>query len=91
MHDRRRLIGLASQRHFPPTPQARDNLLREGISPEHVAMVGNTVVDAVLYARAKVRMGYKPIDPEVASLPSDRKLVLATITTAAVYRLHLPA
>lgn len=75
----RRLIGHASTLHFPPTPKARENLLREGISAHRIVMVGNTVVDALLYARTKVGVGYVPIDPDVAALPTDRKLVLATL------------
>ena len=42
-------------------------------------MVGNTVVDALLYARAKISAGYEPSDPEVATLPADKKLILATL------------
>ncbi len=75
----RRVIGQASTLHFAPTPKARDNLLSEGVRPSCVALVGNTIVDALLYARAKVRVGYVPIDPDVAALPTDRKLVLATL------------
>ena len=75
----RRLIGQASTLHFPPTRQACDNLLREGVSADHIFMVGNTVVDALLYARAKMSAGYEPRDPEVAALPADKKLVLATL------------
>lgn len=75
----RRLIALATSLHFPPTRQARDNLLREGVPASDVIMVGNTVVDALLYARSKVSAGYQPIDPEIAQIPSDKKLVLATL------------
>lgn len=75
----RRLIGLASALHFPPTPRARDNLLNEGIPADRIVMVGNTVVDALLYVREKIRNGYTPIDPAVAALPTDKKLVLATL------------
>lgn len=75
----RRLIGHGSTLHFPPTPRARDNLLREEVSAHRIVMVGNTGVDALLYARTKVGVGYVPIDPDVAALPTDRKLVLATI------------
>lgn len=32
---------------FTPTPQARDNLLKEGILKEKIFVVGNTIVDAV--------------------------------------------
>lgn len=75
----RRLIGQASQLHFPPTQQARDNLLREGVPARDIVMAGNTVVDALLYARARIGSDYQPIDAGVAALPADKKLVLATM------------
>ena len=37
-----------SNLHFVPTPRARDNLLREGISDKKIAVTGNTVIDALL-------------------------------------------
>jgi len=37
--------------HFAPTESARDNLLREGITPERVHVTGNTVIDALLSVR----------------------------------------
>ena len=41
--------------------------------------MGNTVVDALLYARAKIGNDYQPIDADVSALPADKKLVLATM------------
>lgn len=75
----RRLIGLAAKLHFPPTVQARNNLLREGVAASEIVLVGNTVVDALQFARTKVGEGYQPIDADVAALPTDKKLVLATM------------
>jgi UDP-N-acetylglucosamine 2-epimerase (non-hydrolysing) len=76
----RRVITLASTLHFAPTPRARNNLLREGIPGDRVITVGNTVVDALLYVRQKITDNYGPIDKVLASsLPSDKKLVLATL------------
>jgi len=75
----RRVITLASALHFPPTPRSRDNLLCEGIPADRVITVGNTVVDALLYVREKIIDGYCPVDKALASLPSDKKLVLATL------------
>lgn len=75
----RRLIGQASSLHFPPTQQARTNLLREGVPARDIVMAGNTVVDALLYARAKIGKDYQPLDADVAALPADKKLVLATM------------
>jgi UDP-N-acetylglucosamine 2-epimerase (non-hydrolysing) len=41
--------------HFCPTENARKNLLREGIPGENIAVVGNTVIDALLYGVSKVK------------------------------------
>lgn len=40
--------------HFCPTENARINLLKEGIRGENIAVVGNTVIDALLYGVSKV-------------------------------------
>ncbi|MFP8777240.1 non-hydrolyzing UDP-N-acetylglucosamine 2-epimerase [Hydrogenophaga sp. RWCD_12] len=47
----RELIGRLAHWHFPPTEQSRDNLLREGIAPAQVHLVGNTVIDTALWVR----------------------------------------
>ncbi len=62
----RSLIGRLAQWHFPPTPLATQNLLREGIGAEHIHEVGNTVIDAALWARDRMaRLGLRD------SLPAD--------------------
>ena len=43
----RRLSSVIADLHFAPTAQARDNLLREGFSPERIHITGNTVIDAL--------------------------------------------
>jgi UDP-N-acetylglucosamine 2-epimerase (hydrolysing) len=75
----RRLIGQAASLHFPPTREARANLLGEGVASGDIDIVGNTVVDALIYARTKIGGDYRPIDASVATLPTDKKLVLATM------------
>lgn len=42
------LTGKLSTWHFAPTETARQNLLKEGISEKSIAVVGNTVIDALL-------------------------------------------
>lgn len=44
----RRLTGALTSIHFAPTPQARENLLREGIDPSIIYTTGNTVIDALM-------------------------------------------
>jgi UDP-N-acetylglucosamine 2-epimerase (non-hydrolysing) len=43
----RRIAACVTDLHFAPTERARDNLLREGVSPEDVFVTGNTIVDAL--------------------------------------------
>lgn len=40
--------------HFAPTERAKQNLLREGVSPETIFVTGNTVIDALRYMWARV-------------------------------------
>ena len=46
----RRLAAVTSRWHFAPTPSARVALLREGVDPVTIRVVGNTVIDALLEA-----------------------------------------
>lgn len=43
----RRLTGVLTTCHFAPTPQAKKNLLQEGVGEEDVFVTGNTVIDAL--------------------------------------------
>lgn len=45
----RQITGRIATYHFAPTPLAQENLLKENISPQHITVTGNTVIDA-LYA-----------------------------------------
>ena len=50
----RELIGRLAHWHFPPTEQARNNLLAESIPAERIFEVGNTVIDAALWTRDRL-------------------------------------
>ena len=45
----RRVAGVVADLHFAPTQQARENLLREGIPDETIAVTGNPVIDALQF------------------------------------------
>jgi UDP-N-acetylglucosamine 2-epimerase (non-hydrolysing) len=65
--------------HFAPTEGARQNLLAEGVATERIFVTGNTVIDALQIAVARIR-GRRP---EVPGLPAGlmddgRPLVLIT-------------
>lgn len=50
----RKLTGALAQLHFAPTEQSRANLLAENVDPAGVHVTGNTVIDALLWVRAKL-------------------------------------
>ena len=41
--------------HFCPTENNKNNLLREGVNPSDIYVTGNTVIDALLLAKEKVK------------------------------------
>ncbi|MGV3345765.1 non-hydrolyzing UDP-N-acetylglucosamine 2-epimerase [Enterobacteriaceae bacterium LUAb1] len=50
----RTLTGHLATWHFPPTEQARQNLLRENLNPQRIFVTGNTVIDALFWVRDRV-------------------------------------
>lgn len=74
----RRLAGCLADLHFAPTERARQNLLREGLAPESIHVVGNTVVDALFDMRARVLPATRPTPAIQALLDSEHPLVLVT-------------
>ncbi len=48
----RRLTTHIADLHFPPTEQARQNLLQEGVELSRIVVTGNTVIDALFDALA---------------------------------------
>lgn len=52
----RQAVGILAAYHFAPTETARDNLIREGKSPQSVFVTGNTAIDAL---KTTVRMDFK--------------------------------
>ena len=77
----RRLTTVLAALHFPPTPWARDNLLREGVAADLVQVTGNTVIDALLEVVARLetddalRAG---LERQFEFLNPARRLVLVT-------------
>lgn len=72
----RKLAGAIADFHFAPTPQARDNLLREGVSPDTIWVTGNTGIDALLMV---AEMSYPITDPLLQqAMASPLRTVLLT-------------
>jgi UDP-N-acetylglucosamine 2-epimerase (non-hydrolysing) len=73
----RRLTGVLTDIHFPPTRQAERDLLKEGVKSRDILMTGNTSIDAL---HMMVRSAKKPSDPRLRRLmASSRKIVLVTL------------
>lgn len=70
----RRLTTVVSDLHFAPTNTARDLLLREGVPEHDVFVVGNPVIDALLYV---AREDYEFSDPRLRQVDFAGKRVIA--------------
>lgn len=73
----RSLVGRLAELHFAPTEVSRQNLLREGIQDSKIEVTGNTVIDALLYAKS-ILPDYRN-NQESCKIPRD---VLDAIATA---------
>lgn len=75
----RQLTGRLTDIHFAPTEKAKQNLLQEGVNSSSIYVVGNTVIDALLYAKDKVE---DVVDDEIEKLKSiidnTKDLILVT-------------
>lgn len=47
------LLSRVARWHFCPTEGARENLIREGVPSERIKVTGNTVIDALIWARQR--------------------------------------
>lgn len=52
----RKLTGALAKWHFAPTDTSRENLLKEGVADCNVVVTGNTVIDALLQIRDKIKL-----------------------------------
>jgi len=77
----RRVTDAVTSWFFAPTPEARDNLLREGAEADRIVLTGNTVIDALLTVAQRLK-GDAALRQEVASrfpfLDASRRLILVT-------------
>jgi UDP-N-acetylglucosamine 2-epimerase (non-hydrolysing) len=71
----RRLCDALCDYHYAPTPRARESLLKENISPEHIVVTGNTVIDALIDIASRP---YEFADPLLERVGRERRLLLVT-------------
>ena len=51
----RKLTSVLVRHHFSPTEQSRQNLLMEGVVQDNIHVTGNTVIDALLWVKQKLK------------------------------------
>jgi len=74
----RRLLGTLTDFHFAPTANARQALLREGVAEENIFVTGNTVIDALLFVRDKIKQTPPELPAGLCQLLGDKRLVVVT-------------
>lgn len=77
----RMLVGRLADLHLPPTPRARDALLREGVPEDRVHVTGNTVVDSLLWVSSKLDDDHAmrgKLDERFSFLDRKRRMILIT-------------
>jgi UDP-N-acetylglucosamine 2-epimerase (non-hydrolysing) len=77
----RKLTGALAQYHFAPTETSKQNLLQENYSSEHIAVTGNTVIDALLLVKEKIDTDVQlreELDAQFPYLDNSKKLILVT-------------
>lgn len=84
----RQITGRIAEYNFAPTPLSRENLLKENVSADKIAVTGNTVIDALYWVVDKIKQN-ADLDNElqdalaeagydICRLRDGRKLVLIT-------------
>ncbi|HFD31153.1 MAG TPA: UDP-N-acetylglucosamine 2-epimerase (non-hydrolyzing) [Gammaproteobacteria bacterium] len=81
----RALAGRITRFHFAPTETAKNNLLKENTPEGHITVTGNTVIDALLIVRDKVKqidiqVWKEAFGPELVEKieNKERKMILIT-------------
>lgn len=75
----RQIVGRLADYHFSPTPQAEQNLLREGVNKDAIIVTGNTVIDALFYTISKnLETDNTEIQALSKVLSSTKKRILVT-------------
>ena len=71
----RQLVGRMASYHFAPTYRNKENLMKENIGEENIAVVGNTVIDALLQISQCASFFPEPLEQIYSK---DKKTILLT-------------
>lgn len=72
------LTGRMADIHFPATPWAQANLVREGVPVERTFVTGNSGIDAVLYVRDGLESGALSSGMDWSFLNPAKRLIVVT-------------
>lgn len=73
----RKLTGVMTTLHFSPTPEARQNLLRENIGDAAIFVTGNTVIDALLVTAKQTYQFEDAVLQQLLDSPGKKVLITA--------------
>ena len=74
----RRITGVVADRHFVPTENSRQNLLREEVPDDLILITGNTVIDALYWALDQPYDVKTLVIPKLDKLHKKTKIILIT-------------
>lgn len=77
----RQMVGRLTTLHFPPTQGSSENLRREAVPDDAIAVTGNTVIDALQWVAAKLDRDAALAGTALAGLPPldpARRMILVT-------------
>jgi len=76
----RQLIGRVADFNFTPTKKSFNNLLSEGINPKAIFIIGNTIVDSLIWMTEKIEKNKHKFDSnEIFTNINNYKTILVTM------------
>ena len=77
----RAVVDRIADLHFAPTASARDNLLRENIDAGRIKVTGNTVIDALIHVRDRLKgepQFRAAVESRMPPIPQGKRIILVT-------------
>ena len=77
----RKITSSITQYHFAPTLSAQNNLLKESINSSTIFVTGNTVIDALFWARDKLKKDKnlkEKLDKDFSFIDPSKRIILVT-------------
>jgi UDP-N-acetylglucosamine 2-epimerase len=72
----RRVISIVGRWHFAPTALSKQNLLDEKVAASSIHVTGNTVIDALLEMRERIRKNVPALPPKIEEILATKKPVV---------------